>query len=114
VFSIFDGVVKTLHPESRTLAYLVRCYNFSIITTYLMYAEIIEKLHASNMKLFTYPSNIKVFTTSSNIKVFTTQSNFSCLTKQSGLICFFPGEVCEFAAKVSISCSFEVDWPQKV
>jgi len=27
-----------------------------------MYAEIIEKMHASNMKLFTYPSNIKVFT----------------------------------------------------
>jgi len=27
-----------------------------------MYAEIIEKLHASNMKLFTYPSKIKVFT----------------------------------------------------
>jgi len=48
------GVVKTLH--------LVRCYNFSIITTYLMYAEIIKKLHASNMKLFTYPSNINVFT----------------------------------------------------
>jgi len=48
-----DGVVKTLH--------LVRCYNFSIITTYLMYAEIIEKLHASNMKLFTYPSNVKAF-----------------------------------------------------
>ena len=52
--TIVDGVVKTLH--------LVRCYIFSIITTYLMYAEIIEKLHASNMKLFTYPSNIKVFT----------------------------------------------------
>jgi len=48
----FDGVVKTLHPESRRLAYLVRCYNFSIITTYRMYTEIIEKLHASNMKLF--------------------------------------------------------------
>jgi len=46
--TIVDGVVKTLH--------LVRCYIFSIITTYLMYAEIIEKLHASNMKLFTYPS----------------------------------------------------------
>ena len=49
-----DGVVKKLH--------LVRCYIFSIITTYLMYAEIIEKLHASNMKIFTYPSNIKVLT----------------------------------------------------
>ncbi len=59
---IHDGVVKTLHPESHRLAYLVRCYYFSIITTYLMYAEIKEKLHASNMKLFTYPSNIKVFT----------------------------------------------------
>jgi len=56
-----DGVVKTLHPESRRLAYLVRCCNFSIISTYPMYAEIIEKLHApqevplgcaSNMKLF--------------------------------------------------------------
>ena len=45
-----DGVEKILH--------LVRCYNFSIITTYRMYAEIIEKLHASNMKLFTYPSKI--------------------------------------------------------
>ena len=50
---MIDGVVKTLH--------LARCYIFSIITTYLMYAEIIEKLHASNMKLFTYPFNIKVF-----------------------------------------------------
>ncbi len=27
-----------------------------------MYAEIIEKLHASNMKLFTYPSKFEVFT----------------------------------------------------
>jgi len=27
-----------------------------------MYAEIIEYLHASNMKLFTYPSKIEVFT----------------------------------------------------
>jgi hypothetical protein len=44
-----DAVVKSLH--------LVRCHNFSIITTYRMYAEIIEKLHASNMKLFTYPSD---------------------------------------------------------
>jgi len=44
------------------LAYLVRCHNFAIITTYLMYAEIIAKLHASNMKVFTYPSNTKVFT----------------------------------------------------
>ena len=26
-----------------------------------MYAGIIEKMHASNMKFFTYPSNIKVF-----------------------------------------------------
>ncbi len=26
-----------------------------------MYAEIIEKLHASNMKLFTYPSKFEVF-----------------------------------------------------
>jgi len=51
--STLDGVVKTLHPESRKLAYLVRCYNFSIITTYPMYAEIIEKLHTSNLKLFT-------------------------------------------------------------
>ena len=58
----FDGVVKTLHPESRKLAYLVRCNNFSIITTYLMDAEMIEKLHASNMKFFIYPSNIKIFT----------------------------------------------------
>ena len=49
-----DGVVKAHH--------FVCCYNFSIITTYLMYAEIIEKLHAYNMKLFTYPSNINVFT----------------------------------------------------
>ncbi len=49
-----DGVVKTLH--------LVRCYNFSIITTYRMYAEMIEKLHASNRKFFTYPSEIEVFT----------------------------------------------------
>jgi len=39
----FDGVVKTLH--------LVRCYNFSIITTYPVYA--------SNMKFFTYPSNMR-------------------------------------------------------
>jgi len=41
---LFDGVVKTLH--------LVHCYIFSIITTYLMYAETIKKLHASNMKVF--------------------------------------------------------------
>jgi len=27
-----------------------------------MYSEIIEKLHASKMKLFTYPSEIEVFT----------------------------------------------------
>jgi len=46
-----DGVVKTLH--------LVRCYNFSIITTYRMYAEMIEKLYASNMKFFTYPSKLR-------------------------------------------------------
>jgi len=52
ISTFFDGVVKTLHPESRRLAYLVRCYIFSIITAYLMYAEIKEKLHASNMKLF--------------------------------------------------------------
>ncbi len=45
---IRDGVVKTLH--------LVRCYNISIITTYHMYAEMIEILHASKMKLFAYPS----------------------------------------------------------
>ncbi len=51
---MIDGVVKTLH--------LVRCYNYPIITTYRMYAEIIRKLHASNMKLFTYPSEIEVFT----------------------------------------------------
>ncbi len=56
-----DGVVKTLH--------LVRCCNFTVITTYLMYAEIIEKLHASNMELFTYPSNIEVFTGLSNLLV---------------------------------------------
>ena len=30
-----------------------------------MYAEMIEKLHASSMKLFTYPSKIEVFTNSS-------------------------------------------------
>ncbi len=54
-----DGVVKTLH--------LVRCYNFPIITTYRMYAEIIGKLHASNMKLFTYPSEIEVFTSLSRM-----------------------------------------------
>ena len=30
-----------------------------------MYAEIIEKLHASNMKFFTYPSKIEDFTSSS-------------------------------------------------
>jgi len=60
MFIILDGVVKTLH--------LVRCYIFSIITTYLMYGEIIEKLHASNMKFFSYPSNIKVFT---NLSFFT-------------------------------------------
>ncbi len=36
-----DGVVKTHH--------LVRCHNFYIIATYRMYAEIIKKLHASNM-----------------------------------------------------------------
>jgi hypothetical protein len=56
----FDGVVKTLH--------LVRCYIFSIITTYPICAEIIEKLHASqevplgcasNLKLFTYPSELR-------------------------------------------------------
>jgi len=46
-----DGVVKSLH--------LVRCYNFSIISTYRMYAEMIEKLHASNMIFFTYPSKLR-------------------------------------------------------
>jgi hypothetical protein len=61
VFVNLDGVVKILH--------LVRCYNFSIITTYLMYAEIIEKLHASNMKLFTYPSKFEVFTNLSTLMV---------------------------------------------
>ncbi len=49
-----DGVVKFLH--------LVRCYNFSIIAKYHMYAKIIEKMHASNLKLFTYPSKIVGFT----------------------------------------------------
>jgi len=62
---MIDGVVKTLHPESHRFAYPIRCYNFSIIMTYRMYAEIIEKLHASNMKLFgvealpTYPSKLR-------------------------------------------------------
>ncbi len=32
-----------------------------------MYAEMIEKLNASNMKLFTYPSEIEVFTSLSQI-----------------------------------------------
>ncbi len=59
--SICDGVVKTLH--------FVRCYNFLIITTYRMYAEIIGKLHASNMKLFTYPSKIEVFTSLSYVTI---------------------------------------------
>ncbi len=58
---MLDGVVKTLH--------LVRCYNFPIITTYRMYAEIIGKLHASNMKLFTYPSKIEVFTSLSCLQL---------------------------------------------
>jgi len=49
-----DGVVKILH--------LVRCCDFAIITTYRMYAEMIAKSHASNMKLFTYPSKFDVFT----------------------------------------------------
>jgi len=31
---IKDGVVKTLYPESRRPAYLLRCCKFSIITTY--------------------------------------------------------------------------------
>jgi hypothetical protein len=44
-------------------------YNFYMITTYRMYAEIIEKLHASNMKLFTYPSRFEVFTNLSILKV---------------------------------------------
>ena len=52
------AVVKSLHPESRELAYMVRCYNFSIIMTYRIYAEIIEKLHASNMRLF----GVRVYT----------------------------------------------------
>jgi len=62
IFAVYliDGVVKSLHPESRRLAYLARCYNFSIITTYRMYAEIIEKLHASNMKLFYLSIEIEV------------------------------------------------------
>ncbi len=30
-----DGVVKTLHPESRRLAYLLRHCKFNVITTYL-------------------------------------------------------------------------------
>ncbi len=51
---IKDGVVKIL--------YLVRCYNFFIITTYRMYAVMKEKLHASSMKIFTYPLIIEVFT----------------------------------------------------
>jgi len=38
---------------------LLNSYNFSIITTYRMYAEKIEKVHASNMKFFTYPSNLR-------------------------------------------------------
>ncbi len=57
---ISDGVVKTPH--------LVRWCYFSIITTYHMYAEIIEKLYASNMKLFPYPSNMKVFTSLSKVR----------------------------------------------
>jgi len=32
----FDGVVKTLHPESRRLAYLLRHCKFNVITTYLI------------------------------------------------------------------------------
>jgi len=47
-----DGVVKTLHLESHRFACLVRCHSFSIIMAYRMYAEIKEKLHASNMKSF--------------------------------------------------------------
>ena len=30
-----DGVVKTLHPESRRLAYLLRHCKLNVITTYL-------------------------------------------------------------------------------
>ena len=66
--TIFNGVVKILH--------LICCYIFSIITTYLMYTEIIEKLHASNMKFFTYPSNIKVFTSLSYLIVLEKSSSF--------------------------------------
>ena len=32
-----------------------------------MYAEMIEKLHASNMKVFTYPSEAEVFTSLSSL-----------------------------------------------
>jgi len=34
-FPIIDGIVKTLHPESRRLAYLLRHRKFNVITTYL-------------------------------------------------------------------------------
>jgi len=57
---VYDGVVKTLH--------LVRCDDFSIISTYRMYAEMIEKSHASNTKLFTYPSKIEVLKNTSFIR----------------------------------------------
>ncbi len=35
LYSIRDGVVKTLHPESRKLAYLLRHCKLNVITTYL-------------------------------------------------------------------------------
>ncbi len=35
VFVKFDVVVKTLHPESRRLAYLLRHCKFNVITTCL-------------------------------------------------------------------------------
>ncbi len=31
----FDGVVKTLYPESRRLAYLLRHCKFNVVTMYL-------------------------------------------------------------------------------
>ncbi len=48
-----------------------------------MYAEIIEKSYASNMKLFPYPSNIKVFTTPSFIDNCNTQPS-----REIGLVIF--------------------------
>ncbi len=57
-----DGVVKTLHlvrvtPEGSALG-----VQFFYYYRYRMYVVIIEKLHASNMKIFTYPSKFEVFT----------------------------------------------------